>query len=49
MIGFAFVLVLVDIVLGNPLPLWIVFTAAFYVFLEGCLKALSTVRGLISG
>jgi hypothetical protein len=43
------VLVLVDIVLGGVLPLWVVFTAAFYAFLEGCLKALSTVRGFVPG
>jgi hypothetical protein len=45
----AFVFVLVDIFLGGPLPLWLVFAAGLYIFFEGCLKAKSIVHGLVSG
>lgn len=52
----AFTLLFVDIVLDGTLPVWVALTAAlayassgFYIFLEGCLKALSVAWDFISG
>lgn len=43
-IEIAFILLLVDILLGSVLPLWVALVAGLYVFLEGSLKALSVAR-----